>query len=147
VFVAKTQRPKKLNDFGGASCRIEQSGDGKRTNLGIISKVPRFPPPRRHTAIYAGLLKQHGSVVERRKAQAQTQAKGARHKSLVSSRRGKQGNTELPSFTRTVTRKVASDLGITDEAVRNRIKSRRGVARRPPHFGLHRANRKAKKVQ
>jgi hypothetical protein len=59
---------------------------------------------------YAGLLKQHGSVVDGRKAQAQTQAKGARPKSLGSS----------PP---TVTRKVASDLGISHEAVRNRIKA------------------------
>lgn len=64
-----------------------------------------------HTAIYAGLLKLHGNVVERREAQAQsqTQTKGAKAKSLGHS----------PS---TVTRKVAADLGISKEAVRNRIK-------------------------
>lgn len=72
-----------------------------------------------HTAIYAGLLKQHGAVVNRREAQgqAQSQSKGAIPKSLGHS---------LP----TVTRKTAGDLGVTDEAVRNRIKNASKLAAR-----------------
>jgi GcrA cell cycle regulator len=60
-----------------------------------------------HTTLYAGLLKQHGSVVEGRKAQAR--ANGARPEPYGSSP--------------TVTRKVAADLGISDETVRNRVKN------------------------
>jgi hypothetical protein len=70
-----------------------------------------------HTTMYAGLLKLHGNVVEGRKAQGQTQANGARQKSLASS----------PP---TVTRKIAADLGISDVAVRNRVRNASKLAAR-----------------
>src|SRR4029077_12274514 len=59
-----------------------------------------------HTAIYAGLLKQHGGVVDGKKASGTTRSK-------------EDGPKSLGSNPPTVTRKVAADLGISDEAVRN----------------------------
>jgi GcrA cell cycle regulator len=56
-----------------------------------------------HTTLYAGLLKQHGSVMEGKNA------------------RGKPKSLEFDAPT--VTRKVAADLGISDETVRNRVKN------------------------
>jgi hypothetical protein len=69
-----------------------------------------------HTAIYAGLLKQNGEVVEGRTAQGQAKSAGV------------IGPKSLGSNNLTVTRKTAADLGITDEAVRNRIRNASKIA-------------------
>lgn len=75
-----------------------------------------------HTAIYAGLLKQNGSVVEGNTARSRSEART----------KGKKGcdPSDLGHMPPTVTRKTAADLGITDEAVRNRIKNASKLAAR-----------------
>ena len=60
--------------------------------------------------LYASLLKKHGSVVEAPKASGKTRSKA-------------DGPEPFGSIPQTVTRKVAADLGITDDTVRNRVKS------------------------
>ena len=71
-----------------------------------------------HTTIYAGMLKKHGAVVEGRKAQGQ-----AKTGNVI-------GPKSLGSNIPTVTRKAAADLGITDEAVRNRVRNASKLAAR-----------------
>jgi hypothetical protein len=73
-----------------------------------------------HTALYAGLLKEHGSVTEGKIVAGERS--GATRKGT----NDPNGSGRSP----TVTHKVATDLGITDDTVRNRIKNATKLAAR-----------------
>jgi hypothetical protein len=66
-----------------------------------------------HTALYAGLLKEHGSVVDGDAARSKSEAR-------TKGRCDPNGSGHIPP---TVTRKVATDLGINDDTVRYRIRN------------------------
>lgn len=66
-----------------------------------------------HTTMLAGLLKQHSNVVEGPKARGQAQKNN----------RAKTGPESFGSSSPTITRKIATDLGISDDTVRNRVRN------------------------
>jgi hypothetical protein len=61
-----------------------------------------------HTAIYAGLLKQHGDVVDGNVARSKSEART----------KGRCDPSHFGHMPPTVTRKVAADLGISHDALR-----------------------------
>lgn len=102
------------NDMPEWQCRMAEVAEN------LIRKELTTKERDAHMALYVGLLKKSGTVVEGRKAQATAQAES----------KGGARPEVLGSSLLTATQQTARDFGISDDTVRNRVRNATKLAKR-----------------